>query len=73
MSGAEKGEGEIAGHKAIVVSYDLNAGVSFDAHLINYFFEDNGIYYFISENYPNNYDSSCQDDIKELIDNIVLK
>ena len=73
MSGAEKGEGEIAGHKAIVVSYDLSAGVSFDAHLINYFFEDNGIYYLISENYPNDYDSSCQDDIKELIDNIVLK
>ena len=72
MSNAEKGTGEIFGHKAYVVSYDMKNDSSLNIHMVNNIFEDNGIQYLVSEIYPNDDDGTCVKDIEELLDNTVL-
>ena len=68
----EKSEEKLFGHKGLCLSYNSDHDNN-KLHIVLHCFEDNDIQYRIIESYPQSDDGNCAHDIKELMDNIVLK
>ena len=73
MTNVKKETGEILGHKARTVSFDLEDETIGDLHFEEYFFENNDTIYMIAKSYPTSDAEDCIKDMDEVIAAVELK